>query len=82
MIRLNVHEVKTRLSSLLDRVEEGQTVVICRRNKPIAEIRSIPVPRSEPRPIGLAKGQFSIPEEFFAPLPDDLLTAFGGKRRR
>lgn len=30
------------------------------------------------RPIGLAKGQFTVPPSFFEPLPDDLLRAFEG----
>ena len=36
-------------------------------------------PQSQPRPIGLAKGQFVVPENFNAPLPEDVLHAFEGK---
>ena len=52
------------LSRYLDRIEHGETILLCRRDKPIAEIRPIRAVRQEPRPIGLAKGQFSIPPEF------------------
>lgn len=38
-----------------------------------------PAPLSELRPIGLAKGQFTVPDDFNAPLPDDVLHAFEGK---
>ena len=38
-----------------------------------------PPPLSEPRPIGLAKGQFTVPNDFNAPLPEDVLQAFEGK---
>ena len=38
-----------------------------------------PPPLSQPRPIGLAKGQFTVPDNFTAPLPDDVLQAFEGK---
>jgi antitoxin (DNA-binding transcriptional repressor) of toxin-antitoxin stability system len=42
MIQVNTHEAKTRLSSLLAAVEnEGETVVICRNHKPVAELRAI-----------------------------------------
>lgn len=34
-----------------------------------------PPPRSEPRPIGLAKGQFTVPDDFNAPLPDNFVRA-------
>lgn len=39
MIRLNIHEAKTHLSRYLPEIERGETVVLCRRNVPIAEIR-------------------------------------------
>lgn len=77
---VNLHEAKAHLSELLDRVEAGETVVICRRNKPVAELK--PVPSSgvaEPRPIGLAKGTISIPPSFFEPLPEDILASFEGQ---
>ena len=78
MIKLNVHEAKTHLSRYLAKLEEGEVIVLCRRNVPIAEIRGISKPTGE-RPIGLAKGEFEVPDEFFAPLPDDVIDAFEGK---
>jgi hypothetical protein len=38
-----------------------------------------PTPLSQPRPIGLARGQFTVPDDFNAPLPEDVLQAFEGK---
>jgi hypothetical protein len=38
-----------------------------------------PLPLSQPRPIGLAKGQFTVPDDFNAPLPESVLQAFEGK---
>lgn len=35
--------------------------------------------RKTKRPVGLAKGQFTVPPEFFAPLPSEVLTAFSGE---
>jgi antitoxin (DNA-binding transcriptional repressor) of toxin-antitoxin stability system len=79
MIRLNIHEAKTHLSRYLARIEAGETILLCRRNLPIAEIRPLPKARREPRPIGLFKGQFEVGDAFFEPLPDDLLDLFEGK---
>ena len=79
MIRLNIHEAKTHLSKYLDRLAKGDTIVLCKRNKPIAEIRPLRAARMEARPIGLAKNKLRISRKFFAPLPDDLLDAFEGK---
>ena len=77
MIRVNVAEAKTHLSRYLESVERGETVVLCRRNVPIAEIRAIPRPARELRPVGIDRGM-TIPAAFFEPLPDDLLAAFEG----
>ena len=33
-----------------------------------------PPPLSQLRPIGLAKGQFTVPDDFNAPLPEDVST--------
>jgi antitoxin (DNA-binding transcriptional repressor) of toxin-antitoxin stability system len=79
MIRLNVHEAKTHLSRYLERLERGETIILCRRNIPIAEIRPMPQPRSIKRPIGLAKGKLKIPPGFFEPLPSELIDAFHGE---
>ena len=38
-----------------------------------------PLPLSQPRPMGLAKGQFTVPDDFNAPLSEDVLQAFEGK---
>jgi antitoxin (DNA-binding transcriptional repressor) of toxin-antitoxin stability system len=79
MIRLNIHEAKTHLSRYLAKLKEGEAIIICRRNEPIAEIRPIVKARTNPRAIGVDKGKFAIPKEFFDPLPSDLLDAFEGK---
>lgn len=76
MIRLNIHEAKTHLSKYLALVEQGERILLCRHNKPVAELRPIDTPRQSPRPIGLAKGEFTVPEEFFKPLPEEDLNAF------
>ena len=77
MIRINVTEAKTHLSRYLRRVERGETIVLCRRNVPIAEIRPLAKQTREPRPVGVDRGM-TIPDAFFEPLPDDLLATFEG----
>jgi len=79
MIKANIHEVKEQLSSYLARLEKGETVLVCRRNVPVAELRPLPRRPSKRRPIGLARGQITVPDTFFEPLPADLLDAFEGR---
>lgn len=75
MVQVNVHEAKTHLSRLLGRVAAGEEIVLARAGKPIARI----VPYAEverDRIPGLDAGLFEIPDDFDAPLPDELLDAF------
>ena len=78
MIRLNIHEAKTHLSRYIERVLQGEVILLCRRNVPIAEIRALPSARDEPRPMGLARGRFSVPADFNEPLPPGVLESFEG----
>ena len=78
MIRINIHEAKTHLSSYLKRLEQGEVIILCRRNVPIAELRPLPTPRQEDRPVGLARGEFEVPDSFFDPLPEEILRSFEG----
>ena len=77
MIKVNVQEAKTHLSRYLEQVEKGDVVVVCRHNRPIAEIRAI---ESAPiRPIripGLLKGKISYKPDVFAPMTDTELAEF------
>ena len=78
MIIVNIAEAKAKLSEYLDAVAAGERVLISKRNTPVAELRAVAAPRTEPRPIGLAAGQFTVPATFFEPLPDDVIDAFEG----
>ena len=82
MKKVSVAEAKAQLSSLLDEVERGDAVTITRHNVPVAELRSIAQANTGPRPWGLAHGTFDVPDDFDAPLPDDVLDAFEGRARR
>jgi prevent-host-death family protein len=78
MKKVNIYEAKVHLSTLVDRVAEGETVLICRRNVPAAELRPVRKARRTRRPVGLVSG-FRVPPSFFEPLPEDLLSAFEGR---
>lgn len=65
---VNVHEAKTHLSRLLERVERGEEIVIARAGKPVARLVPIePVVRR--RPIGRYRGQIWMSEDLDEPLP-------------
>lgn len=80
MFRVNVVEIKAKLSEYLERAANGERIVICRHNKPIAELRSVEDARAEPRPIGPLPGRprFEVPASFFDPLPDEDIDLWDG----
>jgi len=76
MQTVNVHEAKTHLSRLLERVEAGEEIVLARNGKAVA--RLVPV-RSVPRRPGAMKGRIHLRRDFDAPLPAALARAFRGE---
>jgi prevent-host-death family protein len=79
MITINVQEAKTHLSHYLDEVAKGESFILCKRNKPIAEIRPITSRAVEQRPIGLGKRTFTVPASFFDELPEETISLFTGE---
>lgn len=64
---VNIHEAKTHLSRLLQQVEEGEEVVICRAGVPVASL--VRRERGGPRQFGHDEGVFSVPGDFDGELP-------------
>ena len=71
---VNVHEAKTHLSRLLERVEHGEEIVIARAGKPVAKL--VPIEAPGKRPIGLYKGQIWMSDDFDEPLPWQIFPGF------
>lgn len=79
MLTANVHEIKTKLSYYLDQVQKGNKVIIAKRNVPIAEIKLIEKQASK-RVIGQSEEKFEVPEDFFKPLPKEVVNAFNNPK--
>ena len=78
MTQVSVEEIQRDLSAYLQRVEAGETLVIVRAGHPVAEIKPVMTGAKTLRPSGLCAGEFTVPEDFDAPLPEDILNAFEG----
>lgn len=63
MLRIPLDE----LPESLERLEPGEPVLLVKDNDVVAELRRVPPTRTQPRPIGLAKGQFTVPKDFNVP---------------
>ena len=79
MKRVNIHDAKTNLSRYLAELIPGETLVLCNRNQPVAELRSLREKTVRKPRIGVARGKFAVSDSFFDPLPDELIKAFSGK---
>ncbi len=81
MKAVNTHEAKTQLSRLLRRVAAGEEITIANRGVPVARLVPVP-PTKTPRVLGIFRGQFCVPDDFDAPLPDELLDLFEGRKKK
>ena len=80
MQSVNIHAAKTQLSRLVEQAAAGEEIIIARAGRPLAKL----VPLSgaaagQKRVLGVLSGQLQVPDDFDAPLPDDMLGAFEGR---
>ena len=78
MLSVDINEMQRDLLNCLSRVRAGETVVIVQEGSPIMELKPIAAAEINRRPFGLAAGEFSVPDDFDAPLPEDVLRRFEG----
>jgi prevent-host-death family protein len=75
---VNIHQAETNLSQLLLRVEHGEEIIISDRGIPVAKLVPFRASSNRRDSLGQDKGRFVVPEDFNAPLPDEMLAAFEG----
>jgi prevent-host-death family protein len=76
-VEVNVHQAKTHLSKLLERVALGEEIVIAKAGTPVAKL--VPLhDRPKNRILGSAKGEFTVPDDFNDPLPKEIEDLFWG----
>ena len=77
MRTVNIHEAKTHLSRLVDEVSSGEEIIIAKAGKPLARLVALTV-ATKKRKLGILKGKLRAPEDFDAPLPEEVLASFEG----
>jgi prevent-host-death family protein len=78
---VNTHEAKTQFSRLLRRVAAGEEIIIANRGVPVARLVPVEAQKAK-RQLGFYGDTIKIPDDFDAPLPDEILDAFEGRTRR
>ncbi len=82
MQKVNIHTVKTHISPLLESVIAGEEIIIVRAGQPIARIAPLQPfnPPNQPRQPGALAGRLKIADDFDAPLPESMASAFRGEQ--
>lgn len=76
---VNIHEAKTNLSRLMEKVAKGESFIIAKAGKPIGKVVPIgEVEKPKKRRIGFMKGMFKTPEDFDTMMADEIEEMFYG----
>lgn len=79
MIMVNIAEMKAKLSEFVDAVTRGEQVIICKHNRPVAELRAIEAPRTAPRDLSpMFPGETFMTDAFFEPMTAGELAGWYG----
>lgn len=79
MSTVSMQELRRDPDALLNRVEAGEHLLVVRGGRPVAELRPVAAALPGPRPFGLCAGEFTVPDDFDAPLPEEILRDFEGR---
>lgn len=77
--RITVDDIQQDPLKYLNQVAAGESFVIVQADQAIAELKPIQNIQKQKRPFGLCAGEFIVPDDFDAPLPEDILKAFEGR---
>ena len=75
MITVSIEEIQRDPAGYLQRVSAGETMLVMQGDKAIAELKPVASVERNLRPFGLRAGEFTVPADSDAPLPDALLTS-------
>jgi antitoxin (DNA-binding transcriptional repressor) of toxin-antitoxin stability system len=79
MSTISIHDIERDLPGFLHRVEAGEAFLVLRDNHPVAEVKPVLNSRDQLRPFALAAGEFTLPDDFDKPLPENILEEFEGR---
>ena len=76
MLSVSINDFKNKIEFYLRKIKMGETVVIKDKNKSIAKVAPIVSEVKDKRPMGLASGDFTVPDDFDSPLPPEIQKLF------
>jgi antitoxin (DNA-binding transcriptional repressor) of toxin-antitoxin stability system len=80
MSTITAQEIEQDPAAFLRRIEQGESLLVTRGSSVVAEVKAVPapLPQSALRPFGLCAGQFTVPDDFDDPLPEEVIQDFEG----
>ncbi len=78
MRTVNIHEAKTHLSRLLERVAAGESFVIANAGRPVARLTPLAGTTGSVGVLGCLRGQLTVPDDFDTMGGDELAASFSG----
>lgn len=78
MPTVNIHAAKTHLSRLVEEAAAGKEIVIAKAGKPLAKLGPLTA-SGKKRKLGLLQSKGTVPADFDAELPEEILDAFEGR---
>ena len=76
MSAITIDEIERDVMGCIHRVKAGETLVILQQDEPIAELKPVSTLVHSQQPAGLCAGEFRVPDDFNAPLPEYILRQF------
>lgn len=74
MLMVNIADAKAKLSEYVEAASRGERIVICNRNKPVAELRAVEQAPATPRDLSPMYPDWTIDPAFYEPLPSEEIT--------
>jgi prevent-host-death family protein len=80
MQTVNIHEAKTHLSRLLEKVSHGESFVIAKAGRPLAKVVPLNAPTTaQMKRLGFMAGEFRVPDDFDQMSRKEIEKLFVGK---
>lgn len=78
MVYISLDEIQRDFQQFSQLLQAGETFLVTEGSRPVAEIKPLKKPshKLQPRPFGLCAGEFTVPDDFDEPLPEEILTLF------
>jgi len=78
---ISIYEIKQNFDNYVKQIRNGESLIVTLDNKALFEIKPAQQKIQQPRPFGLCKGEFYVPDDFDAPLPEYIIEDFEGNSK-